>query len=365
MVEKWLVIPVMEIVQPLGTFYIGKAFANDVTKICSVNKRRKEVGDELDKYIGMQRELNQSRKKQIQDFVLTKDASFPSSIILAVKEGAYKYDADKKILKIKEDRSSCNVIDGQHRLSGFPIEDGKKFELILTIFLDLDMEYQSYLFSVINTTSSRINPSLSKDLYEFSNIETPEKLAHRIARVFNITKGNPWFRRLKLLGKAETEEAILSQATFTVHIVNLISNQRDAYKIRDILMRNNNNRKALLSNNISYNKPLWDKYVNGDDKYIYDVLKSYFMAAENKFKGDWGNDNSIITKTAGYTALMNVLYKLLKKELPKEPTVEYFSNYFKKIPKDGLEKLDSDHYEPGQKGESKLKKDILKGMGME
>lgn len=360
----WISIPVMEVVQPLGKFYIGKALANEVIEICSVDKRRKEVNDDLDKYIGIQRELNPARKKEIGQFVLTDDASFPNSIILAVKKGNFEYDEKHKILKIKKDTTSCNILDGQHRLSGFPIESENNFELILTIFPDLDMEYQAYLFSVINTRGTRINPSLAQDLYAFSNIDTPERLAHKIARVFNVTEGNPWYRRLKLLGVKENDEAILSQATFTKKIVELISRNNNAYRIRDILKRNNNNRKALLKE-FNYKMPLWNKYVEKDDKYIYDLLKCYFLAAQSRFKDDWGNKQSIITKTAGYTALMNVLYRLLEIKLPDEPTVEYFDTYFKKISDGSLKKLTSDNYEPGQGGESQLKKDLLKGMGID
>ncbi|MFH0869621.1 MAG: DGQHR domain-containing protein [archaeon] len=362
--EKWLEISVMEIEQPIGKFYIGKALANDVTRICSADKRQKVINDELDAYIGIQRQLNEARKKEIEKFVLTEDASFPSSVVLAVKEGAYEYDNERKIIKIKEDRKSCNILDGQHRLSGFPANTENKFELILTIFPELDLEYQSYLFSVINTRSTRINPSLAQDLYAFSKVDTPERLAHRIARVFNKTEENPWFMRLKLLGMSDgNKNAILSQSTFTKYIVELISRKEDTYQIRDVLKRNNNKRKALKD--FKSHGPLWDKYINGEDKYIYDLLKCYFIAAKQKFQDNWGDHNSIITKTTGYAALMNVLKYLLKRELPNEPDVGYFKKYFDNIPDPIIERLDSEHYTPGQVGESDLQKDILKGMGFE
>lgn len=362
---NWIEIPVLELEQPIGKFYIGKALANDVIKICSADKRRKLVNDDLDEYLGIQRELNETRKKEIEKFVLTTDASFPSSIILAVKENAYEYDDKKKLIRIKEDIKSCNILDGQHRLSGFPANTEKRFELILTIFPELDMEYQSYLFSVINTRSTRINPSLAQDLYAFSKVDTPEKLAHRISRVFNQTEGNPWYKRLKLLGKSDgNEDAILSQSTFTKYIVGLISRKEDTYQIRDLLIRNNNNRKALTK--LKQNQPLWEKYIAGEDKYIYDLLKYYFIAAMEQFKEDWGKHDSIITKTAGYTALMNVLKQLLKqKGLPPIPNSNYFKKYFDNISSSDIKKLDSDNYKPGQGGERDLQNDILKGMGLE
>lgn len=362
--NEWIPISVMEIEQPIGSFFMGKAPANQVIEICSADKRRKTVDDELDRYVGMQRELNERRKKEIGEFVITMDASFPNSIILAVRDDAYSYDEKEKILWIKKDKSSCNILDGQHRLSGFPAETENNFELILTIFPQIDMEYQAYLFSVINTKSTRINPSLAQDLHEFSKVTTPEKLAHRIARVFNTTENNPWYRRIKILGRKEDNEyAILSQSTFTKYIVELISKKEETYNIRDILKRTNDDRKALKDMNIK--RPLWEKYVNEEDKYIYDLLKYYFKAAQEKFKDDWGSHDSIITKTAGYTALMNVLKFILKKEgLPEKPSVEYFKNYFDKVSLENIKPLDSDHYKPGQGGERDLQNNILKEMGL-
>ncbi len=362
--KEYLEIEIMEVKQPLGTFYIGKAIANEVVKICSVDKRRKLISDELDEYIGIQRELNQSRKREIETFVETEDASFPNSIILSVREGKFELDKAKKLIRIEKSQDSCNILDGQHRLSGFPSEKGKSFELILTLFVELDLEYQSYLFSIINTRSTRINPSLAQDLYAFSKIETPERLAHRIARLFNKTDGNPWFNKIKILGSSEgNQEAIISQSTFCKGITELISSRKDTYEIRNILKKNENKRAGLSS--LEIKKVLWQKYLNQEDKYIYDLLKNFFLSAEETFKSDWGNQKSIITKTAGYTALMNILKLILTKEgIPKDPSKEYFDKFFDKVKKSKIVKpLTTTNYKPGQGGERDLYKDIKLAMG--
>lgn len=363
--SDWLEIPVMKITQPLGYFYIGKASANEVVKICSVDNRRKVISDELDEYIGIQRELNKSKKKEIETFVKTTDASFPNSIILSAREGFFKFDKTKGILKIKKDQSACNILDGQHRLAGFPMKEGDKFELILAIFTYLDLEYQSYLFSIINTKSTRINPSLAIDLYEFSKADTPERVAHRIARMFNKTKGNPWYRKLKILGKSEEDDngyAVLSQSTFTKYIIDLISRKEDTYQIRDILKKNNNKRKELYILD-KHGKILWEKYVNEEDKYIYDLIKFFFISAKEAFSEDW--DKTILTKTAGYGALMRVLKKLLQeKKLPEQPTKKYFDTYFSKVNVESLKPFAISKYKPGGEGEADLYKFICEDMGL-
>ena len=47
------------------------------------------------------------------------------------------------------------------------------------------------------------NPSLAQDLYSFSKIDSPEKLAHRMARLFNKSESNPWYRKIKILYRSE------------------------------------------------------------------------------------------------------------------------------------------------------------------
>jgi DGQHR domain-containing protein len=360
-------IPIMPVKQNIGEFYIGKAKASDVVKICYAPIRRMIVDDQLDKYIGMQRELNPARMKELVSFVKTSDASFPNSIILAVNPDYYRIEDNKMFIKI--DHNSCNIIDGQHRLAGFEPGYNKDFELILTLFPDLSMEYQSYIFSIINTRSTRINPSLAQDLYEFSQLETPEKVAHRIARMFNITKNNPWFQKIKILGKSEKDsDAILSQSSFCKKITDLISTRQESYTIRDKLKNNNNNRKALIKQfekERSNKFVLWEKYCNEEDKYIYDLLKNYFAAVASTFKNEWGSDKSILTKTTGYNAIMEVLKIILQKDgLPYDLEMSKFSELFAKAKASGkIEPLISKNYNPGGQGERNLKNHILEGMG--
>ena len=359
-----LSISVIRVKQNIGEFYIGKARASDVIKICHAPVRRKILSDELDQYIGIQRELNEARVKELVKFVKTSDAAFPNSIILSVNKEYYRFDKDKICIQLSE--NSCNIIDGQHRLAGFEPGYDEDFELILTLFPDLSLEYQSYIFSIINTRSTKINPSLAQDLYSFSQIETPEKLSHWMARVFSKTKGSPWFQMIKILGRSDVETAILSQSSFCRAIVDLISSREDSYTIRDKLKANRNDRKALLEmyDSSRVNRyPLWVKYCKGEDKYIYDLLKAFFVAAKTVFPDDWGNPKSILTKTTGYNALMLVLKRILQVELPEDNGAGKFSELLNRAKLSSeVKKLTSRNYNPGGQGEGRLKSDLLKAM---
>ncbi len=181
--EDAIKIQVLPVKQPIGEFYVGVVNAKDAVSICSARERKKIDRDELEEYINIQRPLNPIRVQEIEKYVKTWDASFPNSIILAVNTDCFYLE--KEFIYIKKDKKSANIIDGQHRLAGFYEQDIKDFDVILTLFLDLELEEQAYLFSVINTKMTRINPSLAQDLYDFSTINIPEKLAHNIAKTFN------------------------------------------------------------------------------------------------------------------------------------------------------------------------------------
>lgn len=360
-------IKTLPVKQKIGTFYVGIAPASDVIKICSALPRHKK--DELEEYIGIQRILNAERVKEIKEYISTWDASFPNSVILAIKKENYYFEGDA--IYIKNDIESCNIIDGQHRLAGFDDQNGKDFDIILSLFPELSVEEQAYIFSVINTKMVKIPASLAQDLYALATINTPEKLAHTIARSFNMTTDNPWYKRIKILGKKEIDDidSVISQSTFTKEIIGLICDRKDSYKIRHILHINKNNRKSLkeyydLKKADRY--VLWNAFIEGEDKFIYTILRDYFMAVKQTYPQEWDDASKILTKTTGYTALMIVFDKLVRMGFKeKDLTQQFFLKYFDKAKKSNkIKNLTSRNYNPGAIGENNLAKDILEGMDL-
>ncbi len=363
--EKTVTIPVLEVHQNIGTFFVGVAKARDVKKICYAEARRVNE-DDLEKYIGMQRPLFKSRVKEIQEYVKTNDATFPNSIILALNSDSF--EVIDGMVYIKKDKGSANILDGQHRLAGFfEDNDEKDFELIVTLFPDLSLEDQAYLFSVINTKQNKINPSLAQDLYDFAKLETPQKIAHNIVVEFNNSDVSPWQNLIKRLGvKGPHGTEILSQSTFSKGIINLLCNSKDSYTIRSILKMNKNNRNSL-KNKFNY-KPdtriFWEPYLDKRDDFIYQVLKSFFQAVRDNFNVEWGDSRYILTKTTGYSALLKVFRILyLKGFQDKDLTYNFFSSYLSKAKTSGkLSGITSENYNPGTTGENKLYRDFLSGM---
>ena len=87
-------IDAIRVSQPIGEFYFGVMNAEDLLSITysDVRKMKREVED----YLGIQRELKKSRVREINEYINTLDATFPNSIIVAVK-GKYVSYSDGKI----------------------------------------------------------------------------------------------------------------------------------------------------------------------------------------------------------------------------------------------------------------------------
>ena len=300
---------IIEVEQPLGTFLVVKMSPEDLLCISCPDAR--SYNPELEEYIGIQRDIKQSKVRGIKEFINTADATIPNTIIGVLSQDYYTYDRDNNKLYILKDENAFKIIDGQHRLKAF---DGTlhlqgKFELVVTIFLDADISDQSYIFSIINTTQSKLDTSLVQDLTELSKITTPENIVHAIAKVFNTETDSPWYQHIKMLGKKDqtSVNGIISQYSFNKSILRYIYSRKDINKIRDILIKNNDNREKLKNLDIDTKKYIfWNYYLNNQENIIYKILKTYFSALKEVFLDKWCSPDSIMCKTSGYDAFMRL-----------------------------------------------------------
>ena len=75
-------LPVLRVQQPIGEFYVGVLNARRLCEITHFDVRRILREREFETYLGIQRPLKESRVKQIELFVETVDACFPTAVIL-------------------------------------------------------------------------------------------------------------------------------------------------------------------------------------------------------------------------------------------------------------------------------------------
>ena len=127
-------IPAFRIQQPIGELFVGQMTAPQIVAVAHADVREMEE-NELDKYIGINRRLTKSRVDELSRYVGTYDATFPTSIIVAVPDENATFDEESNMLTLRatEERALKNVakiIDGQHRIAGLrAVPDDTDFDV--------------------------------------------------------------------------------------------------------------------------------------------------------------------------------------------------------------------------------------------
>ena len=359
--EEWITFECIEVAQPLGTFYVGCIDYKDLRKISysDVLRIEKHEKREFEKYLGIERPLSPKRVTQLQKYVNTIDATFPTSIIIHLSSDDVEYDEASKIMKIKNREDVAKIIDGQHRIEGLKEFSGDVlFKLNVTIFLDLELEDQGMVFSVINLEQTKVNQSIVNSLYEYASTRSPRKTCHNIAKLLNNKENSPFKDKIKILGRATGRLGeTLTQGTFVNGLLPLIS--REAMIDRDKIKRKIEIEKVTGS---EVRRLIFrNMFIEERDAEIAKVLWNYFAAVENRWFDAWykvrlGN---ILNKTTGFGALMKFLplaYLYLGK--PGDVvSAEAFRDIFKEVELTE-EDFNPEKYKPGGTGINALFEDF-------
>lgn len=299
-------INIEEVEQPIGKMYIGKIDGKLLYNMSKVDIRR--IGEE-GIYCGMQRELDVKKVNAVKKYISSFDASFPNSIILNLNS-KYIINKTKTHLEIEKTEDAFTVIDGQHRLSGFDgYIKGDKFELVVSIFIDLSISIQANLFKTINSEQKKVDRSLIFDLESYEIFETPRKFVRDVVVMFNSDKDSPWYKKIKIIGKKDdisTAGSINSKA-FMEPILDFIYDDRDYYEIRNKLNLEKNKSRNEIFNNTEYNSDkyiFWGLYIDDNKELLYKILLNYYKALELCMRKEWKKKDTILNKAIGYYAIM-------------------------------------------------------------
>lgn len=350
-------IPILEITQPVGTFYVGKLNSKSLIKITKT-VRREEDG-------GIQRNLSQDRTKSIGKYCEDPDAAFPTPIILAVKEediiSIRKIEGADGLYELvfTDDEHFAEILDGQHRIEGIKLAPEFETDLMIVITFDLTEEEKAYIFSTINSNQTKVPKSLIFDLFELSTERSPYKTCHEIARIMNSDEKSPFYGRLKMLGKKGQSNTVLSQGTFVNYLCRLISNrpQEDMIHIK---------RGEEIEENPRY--ILRHYFIQERDDIILKLMMNYFSAVAAVFTEEWENSEKyILAKTTGYGALLKVFPRLYEKGVRERRLSQtFFEGEWRKV-KDFLKEnrihLTSADIPSGEQGQSYLAEWFKKGIG--
>ena len=389
--KELLRIPVLKVQQQIGDFYIASIDATDLVNISFSDVRRlvKDQRD-LEKYLGIQRPVSKKRISEIKKYLLGRDATFPTSVIVAVDERCAEYEDRGEncgVLTLRPyvvDENSedsaipfskiAKVIDGQHRIAAFMDDNGnlslpfgsENFQINLSIFIGADVSEQANIFATVNLAQTKVSRSLVYDLTELAHTPSPHKTCHNVAVVLDKEESSPLHRRIKRLGTAtpgRTHEP-LTQQSFVEALVKFLS--LDPVQDRNDLLDGKKLKKASKSELVK--TPFRNLFIEGKELDIAEIVFNYFSAIRAKWPRSWEAKDQVgnlLPRSNAFKAFMKYLKEDVYVDLVGQdnigrvPSASEFSNYF-----DHVDLRDEDftsrNFAPGSGGQATFLK-MLRG----
>jgi len=358
-------LPCIKVSQPLGDFYVTTISAQVLRQITFADVRQMQER-EMDTYLGIQREVSPKRVREIGEYVNTVDACFPTAVILAVEARCASYDDVNRTLTLHTSPSDgesaprvkmleiARVLDGQHRIEGLQfLRAGETFELNVSIFVDMDIESQAYLFSVVNLAQTKVNKSLAYDLFDYARARSPQKTAHNIAVALDRDPKSPFFQRIKRLGRATKGRfnETLTQATVVEALMPYVSPA--PAKDRQVFLKGH--KPKLIGADESRKLIFRNMFLAEEDLQIAEILYNYFSAVKKRWPTAWDatGDGAMLTKTNGFKALMRLLRPayLYCAKPGTVVTLQAFADIFARAQSIQDRDFNIDNFKPGSSGE--------------
>lgn len=372
--------PCIKVSQPLGDFYIASLPYKRLCEITEFDVRRLIEERGFETYLGIQRPLKSDRVKEIEEYVNTVDACFPTSVILAVSGACADYDEKSGLMSLHNIpdppegeemvlyRQIAKVLDGQHRIEALKACKQQDFDINLSIFIDADIADQAYIFSTVNLAQTKVNKSLVMDLFDLAKSRSPQKVAHHVVVALDQTSGSPFYKKIKRLGVSTVgrDFETIAQATFTEELLAFLCKDkiqqmkdRDLYKRGKIPERiNQEESNKLIFRNM---------FIDNKDNEITDVVWNYFAAVGQRWPEAWASTGQgiVLNKTNGFKALMRFMrLAYLHCVAPGEvPSDKDFYDLFDKIKIDDKD-FNTTRYSPGSSGQAQMFNDFVQLSGV-
>ena len=353
--------------QPIGDVFVASIPYADLIKITHFDVRRMlHEHRPVERYLGIQRPLVKHRVESLQRYVNFFDASFPTSIIIAVEEIYAEYDEARKEITLSNVprggtkpeiavRNIARVLDGQHRIAGLRGFEGEAFDLPVTVFVGADLADQAHTFATVNLEQQKVNKSLAYDLYSLAKSRSPQKTCHNVAVVLDQDRDSPFYRRIKRLGIATEGRGFepISQATFVEAVMRYVS--LDAKVDRDRLLKGE--RLERVNTTETERLPFRNIFIGERDVEIVQVLFDYFSAIRARWPVAWSsNDRGLmLNRTNGFRAFMRLYEHLYRSSGERDGIVpRTFMDEFMSRVRLQDKDFNTENFVPGTSGESSL-----------
>lgn len=361
--------PALKAQQPIGDIFLASINHKLIQQITFFDVRRRlQAERDVERYLGIQRPLRDDRVDDLKEYVNYIDATFPTSVIIAVDADHVSYDEKKREMTLSNTRKGnkkpdtafrnlCRVIDGQHRIAGLQGFKGENFDLLVSIFVGSDIADQAYVFATVNLEQTKVNKSLAIDLFDLAKTRSPTKTCHNIAVALDTTKGSPLYHRIKRLGVAtegRTGETI-TQATFVSLLQGYISDEPK--QDRDLLLRGE--KLQLVSGLDDRRLCFRNMFIREKDVEIGKIVENYFLAVQKRWPAAWnfGGEGLILNRTNGFRALMRILGRAYNHwALPGQSVdTKKFLELFERVKVDN-KYFSVERFKPGTSGEAQLRR---------
>ena len=368
-------VPCIRVKQPIGEFYVASMSWRTLREITLVDVRRLATEKrEVETYLGIQRPLIKSRVEEIKQYVTNSDACFPTAVILAIEGRCAEFDESQSLLNLHSVEGDdddgvrstkiAKVLDGQHRIEGLRDFAGPEFDINVSIFIDMDIESQAYLFSTVNLQQTKVNRSLVYDLFDYSQARSPQKTAHNVAVALDALEGGPFFQRIKRLGTATPgrKNETLTQAAFVEALLPFMTS--NMIRDRDLYLRGK--RPPKVSEDEAVKMIFRRMFLDEEDIKIADVVNNFFAAVAEKWPRAWAAvDGLMLGKTNGFTAMMRLLPPIYRR-LVKSGDVPRRQDFRSFLEKSQLLEDDFtiENFKPGTSGQAGLFKQLREQLGI-
>ena len=370
--------PCLLVRQPIGEFFVGVIPFRDLCDVADFDVRR-VLRDQRDveRYLGIQRPLNDSRVRDLTSYVEYFDATFPTSVILAVEQScAFYNDKNQRMILsnyIDDEESErilfrnvARVLDGQHRIASLFDYKGEHFDVIVSLFVGIDIADQAQIFSTVNLEQTKVNKSLAYDLFALAKTRSPQKTCHNVAVALDQDPKSPFHKRIKRLGVATEGRhgETITQATFVESLMRYVS--RDPRGDRDALLRGK--RLASATEAELQQLPFRNLFVDDRDLDIADIVFNYFCAIRERWPDAWSSIERglMLNKTNGFRAFMRVLGPLYL-ELSEPGAITPVRDFGRVLKISDLQDQDFtvENFVPGTGGESELYRTLMRQLDLE
>jgi len=362
-----ITVPCLRVRQPIGEFFIGVMKWRELCDIADFDIRRIIRDRDVERYLGIERPLRKDRVEELGQYVNTVDATFPTSVIVAVEDRCALFDERKSELTLSNYpdakdgeepilyKQIARVLDGQHRIAGLQGFQGEEFDINVTIFVAVDISVQASIFSIVNLAQTKVSRSLVYDLYDLATTRSPQKSCHNIAVALDQNPNSPFHQRIKRLGVA-TEgrfDERITQAAFVSCLLPYISD--NAMIDRDVLLRG---KKLKLATDAELQTKIFrNMFIEERDVDIAEVIWNLFEAVRKRWPQAWDASGTgiMLGRTNGFRAFMRFLGPAYLHYTQPGSIVkmEQFLELLEKI-KLKHDDFNTENFKPGTSGETLL-----------